>query len=381
MTEQTPPQVPPPTPPPPPPPVYPPAWAKPPRPARPAWQWGCGLVLAGCLVAITVGILLIVVGVVGSMSVFQGVDTGGEGVALIRIEGMILSGQSGFSPFAGVSAGSDDIVKQIEKASEDKEARAILLRVNSPGGSAAASQEIYNAVTRAKKAGKPVIVSMADVAASGGYYVSCPADVIFADPATVTGSIGVIALHEDLSGLLKKIGVETETIKSGKLKDMGSPTGPLSDEARQVYRAYINQVFAQFVNAVAEGRGMKKEAVLALADGRIYTGEEAKKNGLVDEIGGLQEAVAEAGKRGGIKGKPELKRYGAPGLLHQLLGAQAAQRTQPIAVTGGLLYDDMAARLVQGALKPSSVTAQTRLEGQRASDRRQLRSPSAAGWS
>ena len=360
MTEQTPPQVPPPTPPP----VYPPAWAKPPRPARPAWQWGCGLALAGCLVAITVGILLIVVGVVGSMSVFQGVDTGDEGVALIRIEGMILSGQSGFSPFAGVSAGSDDIVKQIEKASEDKEARAILLRVNSPGGSAAASQEIYNAVTRAKKAGKPVIVSMADVAASGGYYVSCPADVIFADPATVTGSIGVIALHEDLSGLLKKIGVETETIKSGKLKDMGSPTGPLSDEARQVYRAYINQVFAQFVNAVAEGRGMKKEAVLALADGRIYTGEEAKKNGLVDEIGGLQEAVAEAGKRGGIKGKPELKRYGAPGLLHQLLGAQAAQRTQPIAVTGGLLYDDMAARLVQGALKPSSVTAQTRLEGQ-----------------
>lgn len=354
MTEQTPPQTPP---------AYPPAWAQPPRPARPAWQWGCGLALAGCLVAITVGILVIVLGVMGSLSAFQGVETGGEGVALIRIEGMILSGQSGFSPFGGW-AGSDDVVKQIEKASEDKSAKAVLLRVNSPGGSAAASQEIYNAVTRAKKAGKPVIVSMADVAASGGYYVSCPADVIFADPATVTGSIGVIAMHEDLSGLLKKIGVETETIKSGKLKDMGAPTGPLSDEARQVYRRYINQVFVQFVNAVAEGRGMKRDAVLALADGRIYTGEEASKNGLVDEIGGLQEAVLEAGKRGGIKGKPELKRYGAPSLLHQLLGAQAVQGSQPIAVTGGLLYDEMAARLVQGALRPSPVTAQTRLEGQ-----------------
>jgi protease-4 len=233
--------------------------------------------------------------------------------------------------------------------------------VNSPGGSAAASQEIHDAVVRAKQEGKPVIVSMADVAASGGYYVSCPADVIFADPATVTGSIGVIAMHENFAGLFKKIGVETETIKSGKLKDMGAPTGPLSDEARQVFRAYVNQVFGQFVNAVAEGRGMRRETVLALADGRIYTGEEAKKNGLVDELGGLHEAVAEAGKRGGITGKPTVKRYGAPSFLHQLLGAQALQRPQPITVTGGLLYDEMAARLVPGAIVESPFgTAQGR---------------------
>ena len=184
---------------------------------------------------------------------------------------------------------------QIDRAISDKGIRAILLRVNSPGGSAAGSQEIYNAINKAKKANKPVIVSMADVAASGGYYVSCAADVIFADPATITGSIGVIATHENLSGLFKKIGVETETIKSGALKDMGAPTGPLSDEARQVMTGLIEQVFSQFVDAVAAGRKMDRSAVLALADGRVYLGEQAKKNGLIDQLGGMSEALREAG--------------------------------------------------------------------------------------
>ncbi|MFB3880031.1 MAG: signal peptide peptidase SppA [Armatimonadota bacterium] len=363
MTEQTPPEAawdtqqaapppPPPAPqapPPPPPPAYPPAWAQPPRPARPIWQWGCGFALAGCLLALMAGVLLLVIAaftVVGGMGE---VKTPGEGVALIRIEGVIVAGESGFSMFGGEATGSDDVVAEIEQAIDDDGAKAILMRVNSPGGSAAGSQEIYDAVNRARKAGKPVVVSMADVAASGGYYVSCPADVIFADAATFTGSIGVIAMHENMAGLMKKIGIETDTIKSGKLKDMGSPTGPLSDEARQVMTTIINQVFGQFVDAVAKGRKMDRKKVLALADGRVYTGQQAKDNGLVDKIGGMSEALAEAGKRGGLSGRPETKEYGTPAWLKRLFGGSAQSRT--VSVTGGLLYDDVAARLVQGALE------------------------------
>ena len=348
MTEQLPPQPPPPQTPPPPP-VYPPAWGPPPRPARPIWQWGCGFALAGCLLAAMAGILLLVIAAVSLVGGMGQVESGGEGVALIRIEGVIVAGESGFSMFGGAATGSDDVVKQIQGAIEDSHSKAILLRVNSPGGSAAGSQEIYDAVNRARKAGKPVVVSMADVAASGGYYVSCPADVIFADAATFTGSIGVIAMHENMAGLMKKIGVETDTIKSGKLKDMGSPTGPLSDEARQVMTTIINQVFGQFVDAVAKGRKMDRKKVLALADGRVYTGQQAKDNGLVDQIGGMSEALTEAGKRGGIKGRPETKEYGAPAWLKRIFGGSAQSRM--VSITGGLLYDDVAARLVQGALE------------------------------
>jgi protease-4 len=310
-----------------------------------------------------VGILLIVVAVMGSIGELGAVETRGEGVAVIRISGVIVAGESGFSILGGEATGSDDIVDEIDRAIEDGSAKAILLRINSPGGSAAGSQEIYNAIVRAKEAKKIVVASMADVAASGGYYVACPADVIFADPATVTGSIGVISTHQNIGGLLKKIGVETEIIKSGKLKDMGQPTGPLSDEARQVITALIHQVYGQFVQAVASGRKMKKEAVLALADGRIYTGEQAKQNGLIDELGGMSEALAEAGKRAGIKGKPETKQYGTPPWLRRLFGNSAQQRA--VSVSGGLLYDEIAARLVQGALatqtaRPPQMTADER---------------------
>jgi protease-4 len=304
-----------------------------------------------------VGILLLLVAIVGTVGGVKGVETGGgQGVALIRIEGVIVAGKSGFSMFGGDVTGSDDIVDQIDQAIGDKSAKAILLRVNSPGGSAAGSQEIYGAINRAKKARKAVVVSMADVAASGGYYVSCPADVIFADPATMTGSIGVIMMHENMAGLMSKIGVQTETIKSGKLKDMGQPTGPLSDEARQVMTAMINQVFAQFVQAVAEGRKMDRAEVLALADGRVYTGEQAKQNGLIDELGGMHEALAEAGKRAGITGTPTTKEYGAPSWLKRLFGSSGTQQRAVTAI-GGLLYDDIAARLVRGALEPGAATA------------------------
>jgi protease IV len=310
-----------------------------------------------------IGILVSLVGVMGITGEFGKTTSSGDGVAVIYIEGEIVSGPSDSSPFGNAAAGSDDIIQQIEKAAEDNSAKAILLRVNSPGGSAAASQEIYNAVIRAKKSGKPVIVSMADVAASGGYYVSCPADVIFANPSTMTGSIGVITMHEDLSGLLGKIGVRVETIKSGKLKDMMQPTGPISDEARQVITGVIMEVYDQFVSDVVKGRKMDRAKVLALADGRIYTGQQAKKNGLIDELGGMQEALAEAGKRGKLKGKPEIKEYGRTNLLKDLFGVRLSQPHRPVAVTGTLLYDWVAAQLVGGALQPTSTAPKVKPEG------------------
>lgn len=303
------------------------------------------------------GIFLVLVAIMGTFGGVEGLEAGGERIALIRVDGMIVAGESGFSMFAGAATGSDDVVDQIDKAIEDESVKGVLLRINSPGGSAAGSQEIYNAIQRARKADKVVVGSMADVAASGGYYVAAPCDAIFADPATLTGSIGAIAVHQDLSGLFGKVGIDTEIIKSGELKDMFQPAGPLSPEARDVVTALIDQVFDQFVNHVAEGRGMDRAAVLALADGRIYTGQQAKGNGLVDELGGLHEALLEAGKLAGIRGRPQLKEYGPPSIIQWLFGGSASVRQREVAVTGGLLYDDFAARLARGAVRPAPPAA------------------------
>ena len=303
------------------------------------------------------GIFLVLVAIMGTFGGVEGLDTGGEKIALIRIDGMIVAGESGFSMLGGAATGSDDVVDQIDKVIDDESVKGILLRINSPGGSAAGSQEIYNAIQRARKADKIVVGSMADVAASGGYYVAAPCDAIFADPATLTGSIGAIAVHQDLSGLFDNIGIEAEIIKSGDLKDMFQPMGPLSPEARDVVTVLIDQVFNQFVDHVAEGRGMDRAAVLALADGRVYTGQQAKENGLVDELGGMHEALLEAGRLAGIKGKPHLKEYGPPSIIQWLFGGTASVRQREVVVTGGLLYDDFAARLARGAVGAASPSA------------------------
>ena len=246
------------------------------------------------------------------------------------MEGVITSGDSSASPFTGTGAGSDEIIKLIDRAVADDSIKAIVLRVNSPGGSAAASQEIYDAVVRAK-AEKKVVVSMADLAASGGYYISCPADAIYANPATATGSIGVITKYVNYQGLMGKLGVKTETIKSGKLKDMFSPTEPLSDEARAVMKSIIMDIYEQFVTAVAEGRKGKltRAEVLKLADGRIYSGTQAKQLKLIDELGGMEEALHGAAKLAGIEGEPTYEEYGPPGLLRELFGSDLSGRGQP----------------------------------------------------
>jgi len=359
-----PPQAAAPPPPPPPPPRPPQApWPPPPyyypQPPRRSsgWLWGCGIGAAGCLFLLLLGIaagIFALVSTVSSVTSAREFQTNRAEIALIRVDGAIIAGRSGYSPFGGEATGSDEIVSQIERASRDDSIKAILLRVNSPGGSAAGSQEIYNALKAARGHGRKVVVSMADVAASGGYYVSASADKIYADPATVTGSIGVIAMHEDMSGLFGKIGIKTETIKSGNLKDMGSPFAPLADDARAVMKTLIMQVYDQFVKDVAEGRNMTIPEVKTLADGRIYTGEQAVGNGLVDELGGLREALDGAAVLSGARSSAYTE-YGVPTLLKWLLGGQAQSQGRVIQtqLPDGLLYDHSAAALAWGERKPS----------------------------
>jgi protease IV len=336
-------------------PIPPSSWTPPPAPrARTSspWKWGCGLALAGCLALVAIVALIGVLGLVGVTRSSTQVTGEGGPIAVIHIDGMITTGDSGMSLLGGQVTGSDDVVKQLKQATDDAGVKAILLRVNSPGGSAAASQEIYNAVARARRAGKKVVVSMADMAASGGYYISCNADRIYANPATLTGSIGVITTHQNMQGLMNKVGVTTETIKSGPLKDMFASNAPLTDPARQVMRSIIMQVYEQFLGAVSAGRKGKLTAaqVRKLADGRVYSGEQAKQVGLIDELGGMTEALQGAAKLAGIAGEPTTREYGQPGFLRRLLGTSLkTEQSRPvIAAAGGLLYDAYAAQLVAG---------------------------------
>jgi len=200
-------------------------------------------------------------------------------------------------------------MSQLRQAAEDSSVKAVVLRINSPGGSAAASQAIYKEIQRLTEH-KPVVVSMGDVAASGGYYVACPADAIFANPATITGSIGVIFETLNFYEFMEKYGLESETIKSGKYKDTGSPFRPMRPDERKLLKETLMGVYDQFVRDVAQARGMDETQVETLADGRIYTGEQALEAGLIDELGNFYDAVDEAAKRGRIEGRPKLKQFG-----------------------------------------------------------------------
>jgi len=348
-----PPQQPPPRPPGPP---WPPAYYFPPQPPRRSpWLLGCTIASVGCLFLVLLLLAIGLFGVVGMLGGAGELEPSGAEIALIRIEGIIVAGPSTYSFFGGQVTGSEQVVRSIERARKDRGIKAVVLRVNSPGGSAAGSQEIYNAIQSARADGLTIVVSMADVAASGGYYVAAPANKIYADPATVTGSIGVIAMHEDMSGLFGKIGVKTETIKSGELKDMFSPYAPLTDDARAVMKTLVMQVYDQFVKAVSEGRHMPVQEVKALADGRIYSGQQALANGLVDELGGMKEALQGAAAISGAK-STSYKEYGVPTLLKLLLGGETRTRGSVLQtrLPEGLLYDDFAARLAWGESAPAS---------------------------
>lgn len=219
--------------------------------------------------------------------------SGEDRIALIRIEGVILDAQ--------------ETLGELKKFSENPSVKAIVLRIDSPGGGVVPSQEIYDAVRRVRtKSNKAVIASMGSVAASGGYYIAAATDRIVANPGTLTGSIGVIMEMANFEGLLQKIGVEGVVVKSGKYKDVGSPLRKMSDEERGLLQTVMDDVHKQFIEAVAEGRSLEVSEVQALADGRIFTGRQAKAAKLVDELGNLDDAIQLAADVVGIEGEPKV---------------------------------------------------------------------------
>ncbi|MBA2485307.1 MAG: signal peptide peptidase SppA [Nitrospira sp.] len=219
--------------------------------------------------------------------------SGQERVALIRVEGVILDAQT--------------TIGELKHYSENPLVKAIVLRIDSPGGGVVPSQEIHDAVKRVKnKSNKAVIASMGTVAASGGYYIAAATDRIIANPGTLTGSIGVIMEMANFEGLLKKIGVEGVVIKSGRFKDVGSPLRKMSDEERKLLQSVMDDVHHQFIQAVADGRSLELSDVELLADGRVFTGRQAKEARLVDELGDLDDAIHIAADIAGMEGEPKV---------------------------------------------------------------------------
>lgn len=248
-----------------------------------------GFILIGALVSGFFFISLFLSSILG----LDGGAAQSKKIAIINIESIITQ--------------SDNTVRQIKKYAEDKSIRAIILRIDSPGGGVAPSQEIYSEILKIRKnSNKKVVTSMGNIAASGGYYIACASDKIVANPGTITGSIGVIMAFSNMEELMKKIGLKTEVIKSGRYKDIGSPVRKFTDEDKKLLQGVIDDVYDQFINVVAKGRNIDIKKVKEFSDGRIFTGRQALKIGLVDKLGSLEDAIKLAAQMVGIEGKPKI---------------------------------------------------------------------------
>ena len=215
----------------------------------------------------------------------------GESIAVVEIRGVITD--------------SKPIVDSLVEFRRSDKIKAIILRIDSPGGGVAATQEIYQEIERTKKS-KKIVASLGSIAASGGLYVAAPADLIVANPATVTGSIGVIMQMMNIEELFGKIGLTPVVIKSGRYKDIGSAVRPMTEEEQKLLQGVVDQLHHQFVRDLAKGRGLTEEVVAELADGRIFTGEQALELKLVDKLGNFEDAVAVASKMAGLEGRTNL---------------------------------------------------------------------------
>ncbi|MBN2298917.1 MAG: signal peptide peptidase SppA [Deltaproteobacteria bacterium] len=247
-------------------------------------------------------IILICIGLIaGIRAVMENMT---PAIGILEVDGPIL--------------GSLDYLDIIKGFEEDTRIKAVIVRLDSPGGRVGPSQEVYEALLRLKEV-KPVIASMASISASGAYYIACAADTIYALPGTLTGSIGVILEFVDVSDGLEKLGVSAHSITGGTLKDAGTPFRHMSEKERQYFEALARDVHEQFMEAVSEGRGLSEEKVMEYADGRVYTGRQALAIGLIDKLGGLDQAIEEASERAGLEEKPRIIRPKEPsGILEGL---------------------------------------------------------------
>jgi protease-4 len=270
--------------------------------------------LNGCLITILVVLFFVGVSVIAFK--FMGKDkmalVSKEKVGVVEIKGLITDSRAA--------------LKQLDRFKEDPAIKAIVVRINSPGGAVGPSQEILREIEKVRQK-KKIVASLGTVAASGGYYIACGADLIMANRGTATGSIGVIMQFTNAEALTKKIGLDFFTLKSGRYKDVGSPFRSMTPEEREYMQHLLDNIYQQFLSDVARNRKIPLEKLKSLAEGKVYTGEEAKQIGLVDEFGNLPDAIDKAGRLGGIKGKveavyPEKEGYS---LLRLLLGNEAEE--------------------------------------------------------
>ncbi|MCD4691266.1 signal peptide peptidase SppA, partial [bacterium] len=250
------------------------------------WGWLAGAVALLMLFLVTMIIIESILG--GGMLM----PTYGAHVGLVRIEGVI--------------ADSRAVIDDLRFFEDRGKLAALVIRIDSPGGGVAATQEITSEIARIRDSGIPVVASLGAIAASGGYYIACSADSVFANPGTLTGSIGVIMSFTNLEDLFGKIGISFEVVRSGEYKDIGSWSREMTDDERGLLQATVDDIHSQFVEAVAEGRGLSIEDVGEFADGRVFSGRQAVAWDLVDATGTLDDAIAAAGRMGGIEGEPRV---------------------------------------------------------------------------
>lgn len=240
-----------------------------------------------------------------------GATPGSANVALLNIYGVISDAEAGGLFASAEGANANQLIKSIQAAREDQQIKAILLRINSPGGTAAASQAVYEELMRTRKeTGIKIIASLGDVAASGGYYVASAADHIVANPSTVTGSIGVIVRTQNVSSLLNKVGVQTSSYQSGPYKDILSPFRESKPKEREILQGIVDDSYDQFLQAIVAGRNISLAKLKPLAEGQIYTGSQAKAVNLVDSLGNYTDALQKTAEIAKIKGKPEVRDFG-----------------------------------------------------------------------
>lgn len=281
------------------------------------------------LIALGAGVGVLVLFVVAVWLLLAVTDDGlpgGAKVAVVEVEGLIGAG-------ADRGLDTDAIIRTLREYRDDPAIRAVVLRINSPGGVVAPTQEIFTAVRRLREAKKPVVASLGSVAASGGYYVAVAADRIYASPGTLTGSIGVVMQLANVEGLLKKVGVEYVVVKAGAYKDVGNFARPMTAEERRILQALLDDVYDQFIAAVADGRRLEAKDVRGFADGRIYSGRQAQGLKMVDDLGGLEDAIEAAAQMAGLPPKPKVvyprRRFSLRDLLRSELGLDQVSRMLP----------------------------------------------------
>jgi len=288
------------------------------------------LTVVGITLALWVGVIVLFLIVVSAS--LSGPDGSGVAfgprVAVVELEGMIID--------------VEDLLRELKTHRENPQIKAVVIRINSPGGVVGPSQELHDALLRLRKAGKPVVASLGAVAASGGYYVAVGADQIYANPGTLTGSIGVIMQMANVESLMKKVGVDYVVVKAGHYKDLGNFSRPMSVEERRVLQALLDDVHAQFIGAVAAGRRIEESQVRQFADGRVFSGVQAVRLRMVDELGGLEDAIDRAARMAGLEGPPRVvsprRRFSVFDLLRNQLGLEMGRAMPALPVFKTPLY-------------------------------------------